>query len=151
MISGLNDDMAVAAFMQGVTSPLCLMTLARITPKFMSELLDEVNKQIGVEETLRGRDVSGLSALLPSSKRQGNGNTSPDQKRWGKKNKDKTGPSRDKPKQQFTPLTVPLGEVYAQNGTDLPEPRKMKTSDKRRDNSKYCRYHKNYGHETNDY
>ena len=81
MISGFNDGVAVATFIQGVTSPLCLMTLARMTPKSMSELLDEVNKQIGVEEALRGRNVFGLSALLPSSKRQGNGNTSPEQER----------------------------------------------------------------------
>ena len=27
----------------------------------------------------------------------------------------------------------------------------MRTSDKRRDNSKYCRYHKDHGHETDDY
>ena len=127
MISGLNDGVTVAAFMQGVTSPLCLMTLARMTSKSISELLDEVNKQIGVEEALRVRDVSGLSALLSSSKRQGNGNTSSNQERGGKKNnksKDKAGPSGDKPIQQFTPLTAPLGEVYAQIRADLPEPRK---------------------------
>ena len=101
MINGLNDGVAVAALMQGVTSPLCLMTLARMTPKSMSELLDEVNKQIGVEEALQERNVFGLSALLPSSKRQGNNNTSPDREREGKKNKkneDKAGPSGDKPK-----------------------------------------------------
>ena len=56
----------------------------------------------------------------------------------------------DKPKQQFTPLTAPLGEVYAEIRADLPEPRKMKTSDKRRDNSKYYRYHKDHDHETDD-
>ena len=129
------------------------MTLARTTPKSMSELLDEVNKQIGVEEALRGRNVFGLSTLLPSSKCQGNDNSSPDQERGSKKNKkdkDKAGPSGDRPRQQFTPLTAPLGEVYAQIGADLPEPRKMKTSDKRRDNSKFCRYHKDHGHETDD-
>ena len=48
----------------------------------------------------------------------------------------------DKHKHQFTPLTAPLREVYAHIGADLPEPRKMKTFDKMRDNSKYCWYHK---------
>ena len=142
MISGLNNGVAVATFIQGVTSPLCLMTLAKTIPKSMSELLDEVNKQIGVEEALKGRNVSALSTLLPSSKRQGNDNSSSDQERGGKKNKknkDKADPSGDRPKQQFTPLTAPMGEVYAQIETDLPEPRKMRTSDKRRDNSKFCR------------
>ena len=153
LISGLNDGVAIAAFIQGVTSPLCLMTLARTTPKSMSELLEEVNKQIGVEEALRGRNVSALSALVPSSKRQGNGSSSPDQGREdkkSKKSKDRSGPSEDKPKRHFTPLTAPLGEVYAQIKTDLPEPRKMKTPDRRRDNSKFCRYHKDHGHETDD-
>ena len=153
MISGLNDGVAVAAFMQGVTSPLCLMTLARTTPKSMSELLDEVDKQVGVEEALQGRNVSALSALLPSSKRQGNDNSSPNREREGKKSKKseyKASPSEERRKRQFTPLTAPLGEVYAQIETGLPEPRKMKTPNRKRDNSKFCRYHKDHGHETND-
>ena len=69
-----------------------------MTPKSMFELLNKVNKQIRVEEALRGRNVSSLSTLLPSSKRQGNDNASPDHDRGGKKNREKAGPSGDKPK-----------------------------------------------------
>lgn len=83
-----------------------------MAPKTMSELLDEINKQIGVEETLQGKNIFGLSALLPS-KRHGDWNSLHDQERGVKKNKDKANTSEDKPKPQFTPLTVPLGEVYA--------------------------------------
>ena len=71
MIGNLNEDVAVAAFMEGVSSFYCLMILASMAPKTMSELLDEVNKQIGVKETLQGRNMSSLTTFLPSSKRQG--------------------------------------------------------------------------------
>ena len=71
MINNLNEGVVVATFMEGVNSPYCLMTLAKMAPKTMLELLEEVNKHIGVEEILQGRNMSGMSALLPSSNRLG--------------------------------------------------------------------------------
>lgn len=125
------------------------MTLFRMAHKTRSELLDEVNKHIGLEKAFQGRNISGLSAFLPSSKRHDGQNSPYDQERGGKKIKDKTSAPEDKPKPQFTLLIVPLGEAYAHIGPDqLPEPRKMKTSDKKKDTSKYCRYHKDHGHDT---
>ena len=66
-----------------------------------------------------------------------------------KKDKEKSENTNEKPPQQFTPLTVPLGEVDAQmDPNQFPEPRKMKTSESKRDTSKYCRYYKDHRHET---
>ena len=44
IINNLNEGNVIAAFMEEVSSPYCLMTLARMAPKTMSELLEEVNK-----------------------------------------------------------------------------------------------------------
>ena len=95
-----------------------------------------------------------LSALLPSSKRQGEHDSPHDQKKESKKNKkdkNRYGTNEDRPRHQFTPLTVPLGEVYAQMDPDqLPKPKKMKMFERKKYTSKYCRYHKDHGHETSD-
>ena len=116
-INNRNKGVVVAAFMEGVSSPYCLMTLGRIAPKTISELLEEVNKQIGMEETLKGRNIYGMSPLLPLSKRLGEHNSTYDQEKRSKKNKkenDKAGNVEDRSYQQFTPLTLPLGEFFAQ-------------------------------------
>lgn len=54
MINKLNEGVVVVAvaFIERVSSPYYLMTLARLAPKTMSKLCDGVNKQIWVEETL---------------------------------------------------------------------------------------------------
>ena len=109
MINNLNEGVAVAAFMEGVSFPYYLITLVRMAPKTKSGLLEEVNKQIRVKETLQGRNMSCLSALLPSSKCLEEHNSPHDQEKWNKKDKDKSENTKERPRQQFTPLTVPLG------------------------------------------
>lgn len=42
------------------------MTLAREAPRTMSDLKEELDKQIRVEELLGGRNLSALSNLVPS-------------------------------------------------------------------------------------
>lgn len=49
MISSLNKGVNVTAFLEGVSSPYYLMTMARMATKTISELLDKVNKKIGME------------------------------------------------------------------------------------------------------
>ena len=59
--------------------------------------------------------MSGLSAILPYFKRLGEHSSSHDLDKGNKKNKndkDKSGGTEERPHQQFTPLTLPLGEVF---------------------------------------
>ena len=60
-----------------------------------------------------------MSALLPSSKRLGKHNSTYDQEKGSKKNKKekyKVENAEDRHHQQFTPLTLPLGEVFGSDG-----------------------------------
>lgn len=67
-INNLNEVVVITASIEGVSSTYYLMKLVRQALKTNSDLLEDVKKQIGVEEMLKGRDLSGLSTLLPSSK-----------------------------------------------------------------------------------
>ena len=52
----------------------------------------------------------------------------------------------------YTPLTALVGEIFAQmDQAELPPPQKMKTSERKRDPSKYCRYHSDHRHDTDHY
>ena len=69
-----------------------------------------------------------------------------------KKDRDnkKIGPSARN--QQYTPLNVPLEQVLMQikDNPSLKWPEKMKRDPNKRNRNKYCRFHRDYGHDTNE-
>ena len=60
----------------------------------------------------------------------------------------KTGPSRRS--QNYTPLNAPLDQVLMQIKDDpsLKWPEKMKGDPNKRNKNKYCRFHRDHGHDT---
>ncbi|XP_065626373.1 uncharacterized protein LOC136066258 [Quercus suber] len=73
----------------------------------------------------------------------------------------KTGDRRDerRPKPpggrftSFTPLNAPIGQVLMQikdEGGDADVPRKLKSNPSKRPRDKYCRFHRDHGHNTAD-
>ena len=69
-----------------------------------------------------------------------------------KKDRDnkKVGPSAQN--QQYTPLNVPLEQVLMQIKDDpsLKWPEKMKGDPNKRSRNKYCRFHRDHGHDTDE-
>ena len=69
-----------------------------------------------------------------------------------KKDRDnkKAGPSARN--QQYTPLNVPLEQVLMQIKDDpsLKWPEKMKGDPNKRNRNKYCRFHRDHGHDTDE-
>ena len=69
-----------------------------------------------------------------------------------KKDRDnkKAGPSARN--QQYTPLNVPLEQVLMQIKDDpsLKWPKKMKGDPNKRNRNKYCRFHRDHGHDTDE-
>ena len=56
------------------------------------------------------------------------------------------------PPWQFTPLTASVSQVLreTQQGNFLRWPSQMKTDPTKRDSTKYCKFHKDHGHRTDD-
>ena len=75
-------------------------------------------------------------------------------KGWVEENKyrdnKKAGPSARN--QQYTPLNVPLEQVLMQikDNLSLKWPEKMKGDPNKRNQNKYCRFHKDHGHDTDE-
>lgn len=55
IISNLNDGVVMAAFLEGVSSPYFLMTLAKEVPMTMIYLMENLDKHIRAEEFLGGK------------------------------------------------------------------------------------------------
>lgn len=96
--------------------------------------------------------MSAISRLVPSCKDRKD-RTSPsisERKKDGKD--DRNNPEPKKKPQQYTSLTALMGEILLQlDQAKLPHPRKMKTPERKKDTSKYYRYHRDHGHDTNHY
>ena len=70
-----------------------------------------------------------------------------EKKDWDNKN---AGPSARN--QQYTPLNAPLEQVLIQinDNLSLKWPEKMKGDPNKRNHNKYCRFHKDHGHDTDE-
>ena len=69
-----------------------------------------------------------------------------------KKNRDNKNPSPLARNQQYTPLNVPLEHVLMQIKDDLSLkwPEKMKGDPNKCNRNKYCRFHRDHGHDTDE-
>ena len=115
----------------------------------MVELSKRVGKYIGTEEFLKTKDQGAINEGSARGKRK---QDSPDR---GPGKKQKPGQQKGGQNQipaAFTPLSRPIQEVMAAAETQnlLKRPNKLKSPPKKRDREKYCRFHWDHGHNTED-
>ena len=137
----------------------------------MADVLSKAEKYINGEEALISKKESSSTLKERSGtekrrgrspKRQSDRERSPkkDAKRSPKRRgslRDRMGPhqlerrSRYSP-QRFTPLTASVSQVLreVQNEQFLRWPAQMKSDPTTRDNTRYCKFHRDYGHRIND-
>ena len=137
----------------------------------MAEVLAKAEKYINGEEALISKKESSSTHKEKSGtdkrrgrspKRQSDWERSP--KKDGERSPKRRGNLRDRPgppqfkrrrrysPQQFTPLIASLLQVLSEvrNEQFLRWPTQMKSDPTTRDNSKYCEFHRDYGHRTDD-
>ena len=137
----------------------------------MAEVLTKAEKYINVEEALISKKESSSTHKEKSGtdkrrgrspKRQSDRERSP--KKDGERSLKRRGNLRDRlgpPQferrrrylpQRFTPLTASVSQVLREvrNEQFLRWPTQMKSDPTTRDNSKYCEFHRDYGHRTDD-
>lgn len=116
------------------------MTLEGGNLRSMPDLREELDKKIKAEEILGGRNMFALSNILHSSKRERNVASPGDKNKKNKNKENIDNPYIKKNHKQYTSLTTPVREVYAQiDQSQLPAPKKMMTlREKGTCMSKYC-------------
>ena len=172
-IDVLDEKFAVTAFIAelGVQSKDLMFSISKNPQANMAEVLAKAEKYINGEEALISKKESssarkekettdrrrGRSPKMPGDQRKSPGaerERSP--KRRGSL-RDRLGPPqserrrRDSP-QLFTPLTASVSQVLheVRNEQFLRWPAQMKSDPATRDNTKYCEFHRDYGHRTNN-
>ena len=136
----------------------------------MAEVRAKAEKYINGEEALLSKRESSSTRKEKgatdrrrgrSPKRQGNQRKSPGERERSPKRRgnlrDCLGPPQSQGRQRyspqrFTPLTASVSQVLheVQNEQFLRWPTQMKSDPATRDNTKYCEFHRDYGHRTDN-
>ena len=113
------------------------------------ELFERFGKYIDMEEFLKSKGSGFMDDESAKAKRKYEGLD----RNWGKKPKQgQSEIARDQIPMTFTPLTQPIQEIMvaAEAYNLLKKWGKMKSLPERRIRDKYCRYHRDYGHDIED-
>ena len=168
-----DEKFAITAFIVGlgVQSKDLMFSISKNPQASMAEVLAKSEKYINGEEALiskkesssnhkeksgtdkrRGRSPKGQSVREKSPKK--------DEERSPKRSgnlRDRLGPPQFERRrryspQRFTPLTASVSQVLREvrNEQFLRWPTQMKSDPSTRDNTKYCEFHRDYGHRTDD-
>ena len=148
-IDEADDKILVAAFMNGLRKGKFLFSLYKNDPKTMSEVLYRATKYMNAEDALLAREEKPRKRERLEDARQ-------DQRRKKSRTGDRRDERRPKPLggrfTRFTSLNAPLDQVLMQikdEGT-LTFPGKLKSDPSKRSRNKYCRFHRDHGHDTAD-
>ena len=166
-----DEKFAITAFIAGlgVQSKDLMFSISKNPHASMAEVLAKAEKYINGEEALLSKRESSSTRKEKgatdrrrgrSPKRQGDQRKSPgaewerSPKRRGNL-KDRLGPPQSQGRQcyspqRFTPLTASMSQVLheVRNEQFLKWPTRMKSDPPTRDNTKYCEFHRDYGHRT---
>ena len=173
----LDEKFIITAFIAGlgVQSKDLMFSISKNPQASMAEVLAKTKKYINGEEALLSKKRSsstqkeksrGDKKRERSPKRQVDRDRSPRRSRENREQspirrgnvRDCRGPSQLELQQQYSPqqytlLTTLVSQVLreVQHERFLRWPSQMKSDPARRDDTKYCEFHKGHGHRTNDY
>ena len=168
-----DEKFAITAFIVGlgIQSKDLMFSISKNPQASMAEVLAKAEKYINGEEALISKKESSSAHKEKSGtnkrrgrspNRQNNRERSPKKdgepfpKRHGNL-RDRLGPPQSERRrryspQRFTPLTASVSQVLheVRNEQFLRWPTQMKSDPATRDNSKYCEFHRDYGHRTDN-
>ncbi|XP_022883201.1 uncharacterized protein LOC111399955 [Olea europaea var. sylvestris] len=142
-IPDLHITAAVLAFTYTIRCEAFKISLSKTPPQTVTDLLTQAEKYISMEETLNPRR-SGPSHEKAESNKQ-HDPVSRQEHPWEKhKNEGPLGP--------LTRLNISKAHILMEikDMKELKWPSRMKSSPDTRDRSKYCEFHRDHGHTTED-
>ena len=144
-----DDKILVVAFTNGLKKGKFLFFLYKNDSNTMSEVLYRATKYMNVEDALLAREERPKKIERQEDTRQ-------DQGRKKARTRDRRDERRPKPLEgrftSFTPLTAPINQVLMQIKDEgaLTFLGKLKGDPNKRSRDKYCRFHRDHGHDTAD-
>ena len=149
-----DDKVQLTTFKAGLKSRDFVVSLAKNPPKSMAEALLKAQKYMNAEDALAAIDDTGKTKEKEKKKERDDDRRGQKRDRTDRRNDDRNRRRDDKnPRQtKFTPLTMPVDQILAEirDEQSLRWPRPLQSPPSVRDKRKYCRFHKDHGHYTED-
>ncbi|XP_065622630.1 uncharacterized protein LOC136064614 [Quercus suber] len=151
-VDEVDDKLLLVAFYNGVHSDLFIHKLYEQAPQTMAELVHSAQNFMNAEDAIIAKKRKRVEKVEANLMRQSEQGPRPKKGRMeDKKDREKkVGPSARN--QQYTPLNVPLEQILMQikDEPSLKWPEKMKEDPNKRNRNKYCRFHRDHGHDTDE-
>ena len=148
----MDDKLLLAAFHNGVNSNLFIHKLYEKEPQTMAELVHLAQNFMNAENAIIAKKRKRAERMETDHPRHSEQGPRPKkgQTREKKDRDNKTGPPVRN--QQYTPLNMPLEQVLMQIKDDpsLKWPKKMKGDPNKCNRNKYCCFHRDHGHDTDE-
>ena len=150
-----NEYVALTAFNAGLRKGDFLFQLCKDPLKSMFELMYEAQKFINAEDAFEARDEFPSKKRKESEDRRYESSKSRFSKQdYPKGDKKNVGFSsrREERSKGFTPLNMSIDQVLLQiqDDPEIKWPRKLRSNLMKRSKDLYCRFHRDYGHITED-
>ena len=145
------DKVQLTTFKAGLRSRDLVASLAKNPPKTMAEMLLKVQKCMNAEDVLAAiKDTEKLGdRAKKEDDRRGHKRERPDHRNNdGNMRKDDKSPRTVR----FTPLVMPVDKIFTQIKDEhyLKCPKSLHSSPNVCDKNKYCQFHKDHSHNTED-
>ncbi|KAK1365344.1 hypothetical protein POM88_040905 [Heracleum sosnowskyi] len=146
-IPDLDNKVAMIALQQGTTDVFFKMSLAKHPPESMTELQQRVGKYIKAEESMKKTDTGGGN--------NGGSNKRKTEQEYDVKDKyPRTTRDSDSDTKftEYARLNAPRSQILfdIEKDRDFRWPKPLRGDPEKRNKNKYCRYHKDSGHDTDD-
>ena len=148
-IDEADDKILVAAFTNGLRKGKFLFSLYKNVPETMSKVLYWATEYMNVEDALLAREEKPRKRERLEDAQQDQGRKKP---RMGERRDERRLKPLGGRFTSFTSLNAPLDQVLMQikdEGT-LTFLGKLKSDPSKRSRNKYCRFHRDHGHDTVD-
>ncbi|XP_030941943.1 uncharacterized protein LOC115966962 [Quercus lobata] len=148
-----DDKLLLVAFHNGVNSDLFIHKLYEKEPQSMAELVHSAQNFMNAEDAIIAKKRKRSERMDANPSRHHEQGTRPKKGRTEeRRDRESKKPGPSVRNQQYTPLNAPLEQVLMQIKDDhfLKWPEKMKGDPNKRNRNKYCRFHRDYGHDTDE-
>ena len=149
----VDDKLLLVAFHNGVNFDLFIHKLYEKESQSMAELVHSAQNFMNAGDAIIDKKRKRSERIEANPSRHSEqGPCSKKGRTEERKGRDNKKPGSSAWTQQYTPLNMPLEQVLMQIKDDpsLKWPEKMKEDPNKRNRNKYCRFHRDHGHDTDE-
>ena len=146
-----KDQVILTTFQAGLLPRDFFFSITKIPPKTVADLLQKTQKYMNAKDAVLAKEMKG------KRKRDEGTSSNHDKKKETRSVRQTIGKKKGIPNRKpkftnFTPLIMPIEQVMMQirDNPSLQWPKPISTPAEKRDKNKYCRFHLDHGHRTDE-